>query len=632
MPTGSAADLSITNSSAVALGDKLHQAGKITQAIEVYLALATTTEVPPVALCLKLARSYEHQGDHTEACRWALAVVDAADDFPAWQTAAALLRRYVSSSGLTTRRSARLALLGSYTTTHFAPLLQLAAWHFGLALDIYESHYGQYRQAILDETSQMYAFAPDFILLAVHEGELQLPDYSLSPEEDVEAELQRWTTLWQTAAKHSRARLVQYNFALPYEAPMGHLGARCPQSRYMMTQLVNAKLGERAGNAASIVDCERLSALLGKQRWFDPRYWHLAKQAVAPEALPLLARHTAAVLAADMGLSRKCLVFDLDNTLWGGVIAEDGLAGIKLGNDVDGEAYVAFQDYLLKLKRKGVLLAVCSKNNEADAKEPFDKHPEMRLKLDDIALFVANWQSKPDNLRLIADTLNIGLDALVFVDDNPAERAAVRQLVPEVDVIPLPPDPTQYTRALSHYLLFETGSFTPEDAERTAQYHARARLAALQTSARSIEDFYRSLRMQAIIAPFDELHLPRIAQLIGKTNQFNLTTPRYGMPQLRAFMSDPDYIHFWLRLRDCFTNHGLVSLMIARRQGELLDIDTWLMSCRVIDRTVEATMLEQLCQEAHQLGCTAICGTYIRTAKNAMVKDVYAKFGFDVQR
>jgi FkbH-like protein len=254
----------------------------------------------------------------------------------------------------------------------------------------------------------------------------------------------------------------------------------------------------------------------------------------------------------------------------------------------------------------------------------------MRIRLDDIALFIANWQSKVDNIRLIAKTLNIGLDSLVFVDDNPAEREAVRQLVPEVDVIPLPPDPTQYTRTLSQYLLFETNVFTPEDTQRTNQYQARARIAALEASAGSIADFYRSLQMQAIVAPFDELHLPRIVQLIGKTNQFNLTTRRHGRPQLQAFLGNPDCVHFYLRLRDRFTDHGLVSVMIALRQSDLLDIDTWLMSCRVIGRTVETMMLAYLCQRAEQLGCTSIRGTYIPTAQNGMVKDVFARFGFDL--
>jgi FkbH-like protein len=396
----------------------------------------------------------------------------------------------------------------------------------------------------------------------------------------------------------------------------------------MMARAVIARIGERAGNSVSIVDCEYLSALFGKQRWCDPRYWYLGKHAVALDALPLLARHTAAVMAADLGLTRKCLVLDLDNTLWGGIIGEDGLAGIRLGAGVEGEAFVAFQEYIRKLKNKGVILAVCSKNNEADAKEPFEKHPEMRLKLEDIAMFVANWQPKPDNLRAIAKTLDLGLDSLVFVDDNPVERAAIRQLLPEVDVIPLPEDPAYYTRALSDYLMFEARSFTSDDLKRTDQYRSRAQIVELKASATNLDDFYRSLSMKAVVAPFDDFHLPRIAQLLGKTNQFNLTTRRHGMPQLQAFLQDSDCVHFYLRLRDRFADHGLVSLMIALRRANVLEIDTWLMSCRVLGRTVEATMLQHLFGRANELGCTSVRGIYIPTAKNAMAKDVFAKFGF----
>lgn len=615
-------------SSGTISGDALLKAGKVEQAIEAYLS--AVSEMPSASLCLKLARSYERLGNYAEACRWAVAVVESGDEFLAWQRAMSIVQRCSKASSLTTRRTVKVAVLGSYTTTQFTQMLGLAARHLGIGLDLYESHFGQYQQEIIDPNSGLYAFAPEVILLAVHEGELRLPDYSLAPQEHIEAEVARWTTLWRVIAERSKARVVLHNFALPCEAPMGHLGGRLPGSRYMMTQALNARLGEEAGSAVSLVDCERLSALFGKQRWCDPRYWYMAKQAVALDALPLLARHTAAVIGASLGLSRKCLVLDLDNTLWGGVIAEDGLAGIKLGSGVDGEAFVAFQEYILKLKNRGVILAVCSKNNYADAIQPFEKHPEMRLKLGDIALFIANWEPKPHNVRKIAQELGIGLDSLVFVDDNPVEREAVRQFVPEVDVLPLPADPSYYLRSLSQYLMLETSSFTPEDGQRTDQYRARAQCAALEKNSASIEDFYNSLQMQAIVAPFDEFHLPRIAQLIGKTNQFNLTSRRHGMSQLEAFVRDPSYVHLSLRLRDRFADHGLIGVIIARHQGDMLDIDTWLMSCRVIGRTVEMTMLEHLCRRAEQLGCTSLRGTYIATEKNAMAADAYAKCGFDL--
>jgi len=612
------------------VGEDFYKAGKFEQAAEAFLTAAAGEEIPSASICLMLARCYEQLGDFAQACRWALAVVDAGDDFSSWQTATTLLKRCTSRYQLNKRRSARLAIVGSYTTRQLVQQLWLAARRLGISLEIYESQYGQYRQDIVDSNSPMYGFAPDFVVLAVHDSELALPEFSEAPQTDVDAEIDRWKALWKCVTQHSTARVVQFNFALPCEIPMGHLGARLAASRYTMAQTVNMRLGEEAGSNVSIVDCERLSALFGKRQWFDPRFWHLAKQAVSLTALPLLARHTAAVIAADLGLSRKCLVLDLDGTLWGGVIGEDGLAGIALGDGVDGEAFVSFQEYILKLKNKGVILAVCSKNNEIDARLPFEKHPEMRIKLDDFAIFVANWQPKPENIRAIAKTLDIGLDTLVFVDDNPVERAAVRELVPEVDVVRLPADPAQFTRALSQYLLFETSWFTPEDAKRTDQYQARARIMELEASAASLEEFHRGLHMQALVAPFDDFHLPRIAQLLGKTNQFNLTTRRHGVAQLRAFMENPACANFFMRLRDRFSDHGLVSLMIAQRQGSVLDIDSWLMSCRVIGRTVEATMLARACEWANRLGCESIRGTYIPTAQNEMVKGIYGKYGFEL--
>lgn len=612
--------------------DELRKDGRYAEAIDAYRRAAEGREIPPADICLNIARCQERLGDHEAACRWLTKLVDAADAFTPWQAAAGLLERILSSHQPAAKRSARLAVLGSYTTAQFTGMLRLAALRLGIALELYEADYAQYRQEILDPSSGLYAFAPDFIVLALHAGEIALPEHSRSPADDMQIELDRWQSLWQALASRCSARLIMHNFALPVESPMGHLASRLPGSRRSMMQALNAQLGEAAGGDVSIVDCERLSALYGKQRWFDDRYWHLSRQAVALDALPMLARHTAAVLGADLGLGRKCLVLDLDNTLWGGVIGEDGLSGIKLGAGPEGEAFVAFQQYILQLKQRGVILAVCSKNNQADAREPFEQHPDMALKLDDIAMFVANWKPKSENIAHIAATLNIGLDALAFVDDNPAEREVIRQMLPEVEVITLPADPTGYVRALAGSLCFESSSFTEEDAKKTEQYRARAEIARLEGESESLEDFYESLRMKAVIAPFDALHLPRIVQLIGKTNQFNLTTRRHTMPQVQAFMNDHECVHLYLKLRDRFTDHGLVGLLIAKKVEDVLDIDTLLMSCRVIGRTAEHAMLARLCEEAQRLGCTAIGGTYIPTAKNAMVERFFADLGFEPDR
>jgi len=283
---------------------------------------------------------------------------------------------------------------------------------------------------------------------------------------------------------------------------------------------------------------------------------------------------------------------------------------------------------VLELKQRGVILAVASKNNEADAREVFERHPEMRLGLEDLAVFAVNWEDKPANLRRIAQALDVGLDALVLADDNPAERQIVRRLVPEVDVLALPADPSDFRRALAGYLGFESIAITGEDRQRTAQYRARAAAAELASSAADIESFYRDLRMEAVVAPFDELHLARIAQLVGKTNQFNLTTRRHDAPTLRRFTDDPAYITRYLRLSDRFADHGLVALAIARIDGDTAEIDTLLMSCRVIGRTVEDHLLMHICRAAQNAGATRLRGTYLPSAKNQLVADLYQRLGF----
>lgn len=612
----------------VAEADRLRKAGDVAAATAIYLEAAQGVEIPSASLCVKLARCYNDLGNPQDALRWAAAVVDAGDDLPAWHAAAAIVER-CGSAGPFTQRRARVAIIGSYTLTQYASLLRLPALRAGVALDVFEGGFGQYRQELLDPGSALWAFDPDFVLIAVHEPDLAFPDDSETPHEEVETELQRWTALWTHVASSSRARVVQHNFAVSPFPALGHLAARRTGSRYAMTQALNLRLGEAAGDRVLLVDCDRLASLYGKDRWFDARYWHHAKQAVALGALPLLARHTAAVLAGDLGLARKCLVLDLDGTLWGGVIGEDGLGGIRLGGSAEGEAYVAFQQQILALKAKGVVLAVCSKNNAAEAREPFERHPDMRIRLDDISAFVAGWHSKADGLRTVADTLNLGMEALVFVDDNPAERQLVRQLLPSVDVVPLPADPAEYSRALSEYLLFETSAVTAEDRQRPQQYRARAEASALASAAPSLEEFYRSLRMQAEMTPFRDVDGPRIAQLVAKTNQFNVTTRRHPAAQLAAFARDPNCLHLAVRLRDRFADHGLVGVLIAFVDGTSADIDTWLMSCRVIGRTVEAEMLEWLRNAAVARGVRTIRGTYIPTPRNGLVADLFERLGFE---
>jgi FkbH-like protein len=341
-----------------------------------------------------------------------------------------------------------------------------------------------------------------------------------------------------------------------------------------------------------------------------------------------MAEHAAAVLAARLGLSRRVLVLDLDNTLWGGVIGDDGLEGIALGGDRGGEAFVEFQAALKALTKRGILLAVASKNDAEVALRPFREHPEMVLREEDIACFVANWAPKSENIRTIAATLNLGLDAFTFLDDNPYERAEVRRALPEVDVPVLPEDPAGFCARLADYPDLEPAGFTEADRARAAQYRARAAAEALRGEAGSLEEYQASLNMQARIAPIAGVDMARVVQLINKTNQFNLTTIRRDRAGLEAFLARPGATGFSVRLADAFADHGLIAVALAEARDGALEIDTLLMSCRVLGRGVEALILAELAAHAEALGCDRVRGRFRPSGRNAMVADLYPRHGF----
>ena len=616
---------------AVARADSLVQQHRSLEARDVYLDAVRATSRPDGTLLLKLTRCLVDLGEIGAAYVWLKRLCDTTFEFLSWMSASTLLAEMSAQEPPPVTRSARIAICGTFTTSQLAHVLPLAAFRAGIHLDVYETPYDQYQQEILDPRSGLSEFRPDYVVLVPHEAALQLPKFSDSPDEAVQIEVERWTALWAIVHERLGAGVVHVSPPLRPETALGHLGPSIAGARETMARQVGMALVAAASGGDSIIDGDRIAATFGKDRWFDDRYWFRAKQAVALDALPLLAQHIAAVLAGRLGANRKCLVLDLDNTLWGGVIGEDGVGGIRLGDGPVGEAYVALQEFVVELKDKGVILAVVTKNNLEDAREPFGQHPDMRLTLDDFAVFIANWTDKPTNIREVARRLNIGLDALVLLDDNPAEREIVRQAAPEVDVIDLPDDPARYRRALAEYPWFETVSLTTEDRDRTAQYRARAEISALQDSTTNIEEFWRSLDMVADVSPFDDVNLGRVAQLVGKTNQFNLTGRRRDLVELAAVKDDPSVVHLALRLRDRFVDHGLVAVLIARRDGAAADtfeIDTFLMSCRVVARTVENAMLSQLCLRVTQAGCSRIVGTYVPSAKNALVGDLYPHLGF----
>jgi FkbH-like protein len=541
-----------------------------------------------------------------------------------------LLRR-MPRTDLPTLRRVRIGVLGSFTTRLITPLLELACYRDGIGAEIYEAEFGLVNQEILDPTSGLRRFGPDVVILATSWRDARLEAFHAAPERAVEELLAPMRQLWKVCRDELGCHVIQHGFDLPAYDSAGQLGRSHPGGRSRLLLRANLALLEAAGPGVSILDLEAVAGEVGRAVWDDPGLWYLAKQHPSPRAIPVLVDHYLMHLRALLGLSKKVLVLDLDNTLWGGVVGEDGVHGLRLGaHSPEGEAYAAIQHYALELKQRGIVLAVCSKNNEADAREPFEKHPEMVLGLDDIAVFRANWEDKASNLREIASALGLGLDSFVFLDDNPTERAWVRIAAPEVAVPEVGDDPSHFLRILERYHYFDALSLTEEDRQRAADYAANVQRQSLLQSADSLEGFLGTLAMSAAHGPFDAANLPRIAQLVNKTNQFNLTTRRYTEEQLRAFTQKSEYWTHWFRLRDRFGDNGLIGVLLARADdaGESFEIDLWLMSCRVLGRRMEEFMFAQLLDAARSKGLRRLVGRYIPTAKNGMVRDLYPRLGF----
>ena len=531
------------------------------------------------------------------------------------------------------RSNIKLAILGGFTTHQLRDFIELYLFAAGVAAEIYEAEYGVFRQEILDLSSELYRFKPNVVYLATHWRNLgHLPTLSNSSNEVsalLEAEYRDWALLWQTAHDGLGCQILQNNFDTPPWRSLDNYEMRHSATLSRFIAEINLLLAERAPSYTAIHDVEALAANAGRRAWGNERFFLHAKMPCAPEYLVEYAHSVSSILTAQRGLSRKCLVLDLDNTLWGGVIGDDGIGGIRVGQgDPEGEAFLSFQRYVKALQMRGVILAVCSKNNEQTAREVFEKHPEMILRLDDFSCFVANWTDKATNLRRIAQQLNIGLDSLVFVDDNPAERSIIRQMVPEVAVPEISDDPIEFVEALERHRYFQVATLGSEDFKRTEYYRANARRAEIQESAGGLDDFLRSLDMTATIGPIQAATLERSTQLINKSNQFNLTTRRRSVAEVMALTQSPDWVTVTVSLADRFGDNGLISVVLAHVQQDILEIDTWLMSCRVLKRGVERFLLNYLCEAAMARKLKSMRGEYIPTAKNDLVRNHYAELGF----
>lgn len=531
----------------------------------------------------------------------------------------------------------RLAVLRSFTLEPAIGVLRAAALLNGIDLRVQLGDFNAFAQELLDEGSSLYAFSPDTVILAVQTRDIA-PELwhgfaSLAPQEvqDAVDRVSRNIAAWvQRFRSISPANLIIHNFEVPSEPSHGIGDGRSQLSQLAAIRQINEQLGRisRQHHGVYVLDYDGLVAVHGRQRWHDERRWLTMRMPLAGDALVPLAEEWLRFLHPLTGRLCKALVVDLDNTLWGGVIGEDGMQGIQVGPEYPGAGYRALQQVMLDFYHRGILLAVCSKNNPDDAQEALADHPGMLLRPGHFAALRINWMDKAQNLREIAAELNVGLDALAFLDDNPVEREHVRRELPEVTVIELPPDAMQFADVLRRQPVFERLAVTSDDRERGRYYGEQRLRSELEQGAGSLEQFYHSLRQELEIAPVTAGSVARVAQLTQKTNQFNLTTRRYSEAQIADFAASPDWRVYSVNVRDRFGDNGLVGVVIARREGGAWDIDTFLLSCRVIGRTVETGILAFLIQEARSHGIRQLRGWFLPTKKNAPACDFYPKHGF----
>ena len=527
-------------------------------------------------------------------------------------------------------RSARIAILGSSTTSLLVPILRSLCFRDGIQATFHEGDFGAFRQEILERGGPLDAFRPTIVFIAPHWRDLRLPAIGGGDTRAAaDALAAEYAGLWSALHAAHDCHVVQHAFDLPAEDSADLLSVQVAGGRRRVIRLVNAALGEALKPGVSLLDTEALAARVGAERWSDPRLWHLARQHPSAEVLPELAEEQMAHVRAVLGLSRKVLVCDLDNTLWKGVVGEDGVDGIRVGpGSADGEAHADLQRYISELKDRGVVLAVCSKNNPDDAEAPFRGARGMVLRREDFAVFKANWDDKAENVRRIAAEIGVGLDSLVVVDDNPFERAWIRSQLPEVAVPELGPSVFSYVRDLDRGRFFPAVSWSAEDRIRAEAYHREQARASAREQAGSLDEFLAGLHMRATCVPVSDANIERVAQLTNKTNQFNLTTKRRTVAEVRHVASLG-----WtgvFSLQDRYGDYGIIGVMFCLREAESWDIDTWLMSCRVLRRDVERFMMDCAIDAARAAGIRTIRGRYLRTAKNGQVADLFPALGFEI--
>lgn len=531
-------------------------------------------------------------------------------------------------------KKTRIAILADSASQLLSTAIKGYGYEAQIDFEIYEADYNQISLQIYDQRSELYDFKPEYVFINCSTEKLLKDFYSKDKTGQIHFApyvCDKFKSYYEALTARLRCTVIINTYPEINDRVFGNYGAKTNASFIYQLRKTNVLLMELSQEHKSLFICDiaALQSEIGYHNVFDPRMYVSADMVYSMEFLPYIARHITDIVLAISGTFKKCLILDLDNTTWGGIIGDDGMEGIQLGYFGQGKIYTELQLWSKQLKNRGIILAVCSKNTDEIAREPFISHPDMVLRLEDIAVFVANWETKVSNIRYIQTVLNIGFDSMVFLDDNPFEREIVKAGIPEITVPDLPEDPADYMMYLRQQNLFETASYTQEDEQRTSLYREEAQRTILQQSFENEADFLESLNMRSEVKAFDTFTIPRVAQLTQRSNQFNLRTVRYTDDDIKRISADPDYYTLSLTLEDKFGDHGLIAVIILRKENEkTLFIDTWIMSCRVLKRGMENFTLNAIVELAVFHNFEEVAGEYIETKKNGIVKDHYRSLGF----
>lgn len=533
-------------------------------------------------------------------------------------------------------KQVKIAFLGDNATQFIVQAIKGLAVEHSFDFNVFEADFNQIDRQILYTDSELYQFEADVIVIFESTHKL-LQKYNKKNHQErcefAERSILRTKQLLSAIQTKTNAKIIFCNYTEEDDRIFGQYASKVEASFIYQLRKLNVLVQELAVQTNNLFICDlcTLQNTIGRGCFWSPDVYTNTEMVVSVDALPYFAQAVVQIIIAFQGTFKKCVILDLDNTVWGGIIGDDGIENIQIGQLGIGKAFTEFQYWIKKLQQRGIIIAVCSKNTDSVAKEPFEKHPDMVLKLADIAVFIANWENKADNIRKIQRILNIGFDSMVFLDDNPFERNMVRENIPGITVPELPEDPALYLDYLYGLNLFETISFSGEDIKRTEQYQKEAQRAIIQETFANEDDFLKSLNMVSDTRPFDSFSVPRIAQLSQRSNQFNLRTIRYTEEDIKRIANSPDYFTISFTLEDKFGDNGLICAIIMKKQNDRsLFVDTWFMSCRVLKRGMENYVLNTMVSIAKENGFDTIIGEYIPTTKNEMVRDHYKNLGFEL--